>query len=242
MDSYSDDSNEAGAKQAEQKMLKVIRSGEAKIRPRWRFILQTVGLVVSIFAAVLILLYLASFIIFILRETGVWFAPTFGAPGWYSFFSSLPWILILILILFMVLLALLIKRYPVVYERPSMYLFMGVILIVILGGLLIAATPFHKKLFEASRAGGLPVLGNFYRGYGMHGPDDIHRGVIIATTTNGVIIKDENGQTSTVLFNGIPPQPGGDSGSFLPGREIVIFGPRNSSGSIDARGIAPDVP
>jgi len=228
MDSHQ---NQDEAKKAKQKMLDAIQSGDVKMEPKWHFVLKTTLLIIGGVLALLLVLYLASFVFFVLHQTGLWYAPTFGIAGWYSFFRSLPWILIIFLIVFMVILGVLVKRYSFVYERPAMYLFIGIVAFVALGGFLISATPFHRTLFNAARNGNLPVLGGFYRGFGMQRFDDLHRGMIIGTTTNGLIIQDNGGQTSTVLY--------GSRMHFSPntGNNVVIFGQRTPSGTINASGI-----
>jgi hypothetical protein len=220
--------NQDQAKKAKQKMLDAIQSGDAKMEPKWHFVLETILLITGGVLALLLVLYLASFVVFVLHQTGLWYAPTFGVAGWFSFFRSLPWILIILLIIFMVILGVLVKRYSFVYERPAMYLFIGIVAFVALGGFLIAATPFHRTLFDAARNGNLPVLGGFYRGFGMQHFGDIHRGSITGTTTNGFVIRDDGGQTSTVLYGHFP---------FSIGNDIVIFGERTPSGTINASGI-----
>lgn len=224
------------AKQAEQKMLGAIRKGEVEMKPRWHFALRTALFVTGGVLAILALLYLASFIVFALQLNGTWFAPIFGFAGWYTFFGSIPWILVIFLLLFLVILAVLVKRYAFVYEHPSLYFFVGIMAIIALGGFLIAQTPFHRKLFDAARSGNLPVLGGFYREFGMQHAKGIHRGTIVGTTTNGFIIQDINGQTSTVPFNGFTHFPPGGPRA---GGDFVIFGPRNQSGTITAQGIEP---
>lgn len=224
------------AKRAEQKVLEAIRSGEAKARPRWYFVLETAFMLTGGVIALVFVLYLASFIVFVLHQSGVFFAPSFGLAGWYAFFLSLPWILIFLLIVFMLLLALLVEQYAVVYERPAIYLFVGIVIVVVFGGLLLAATPLHRALFNDSEGGGLPVIGFVYRDYGAEEAGDIHRGVIIATTTDGFIIINDNGNTSTVIFgsSSLPLPPG-----FGAGSNVVIFGIRTPSDTINAQGMQP---
>ncbi len=232
MDSHS---NQGEAKQAEQKMLEAIRSGKAKMQPRWHFVLQAVLFAVGGIIMLLMLLYLASFIMFMLQETGLWFAPDFGAAGWYSILRSLPWALVFLLAVFMIVLAVLVKRYSFVYKRPAVYLFTGIVAVAVVGGFLITRTSFHKSLFYSARHDDLPILGEFYRGFGMERFDDIHRGMIIEITTNGFVIQDDGGQTSTVIAGPrVYFSSGGVSGV---GDDVVIFGERSSSGTITAGGI-----
>jgi hypothetical protein len=225
------------AQEAQKKMLEVIRNGAVKPRPRWYFVLENSLMITGGVILALLVIYLASFIVFALKQTGVSSAPSFGLAGWYVFFRSLPWLLIILLIIFMLILAVMVNKYAVAYEHPAIYLFVGLVVIVGIGGLLIGETPFNNDLMTDSRAGGLPMLGYLYRGYELQSPDDIHRGMIIATTTGGFIIEDDNGQTSTVFFIG--PMASVTDGPTV-GNEVVIFGERSPSGTISGQGMASD--
>ena len=88
------------AQKAKERFLDSMHEDAIKVRPKWRFTLRTIFLVTGIFLAALFLLYLVSFIIFILHQTGTWFGPEFGGPGWFALFRSLPWLLILLCVIF----------------------------------------------------------------------------------------------------------------------------------------------
>src|ERR1019366_7165464 len=91
-------------KTVEGNVFAAIHSGQVKMRPRWRFILETVLLGVGSIIVLLTLLYLVSFILFVLHESGAWFVPVFGLPGWVAFFHRLPWVLIGLAIIFIFIL------------------------------------------------------------------------------------------------------------------------------------------
>lgn len=217
-------------------MLDAIRKGEVGIVPRWHFILKAVLVVTGVVLAILVLLYLASFVVFSLRQTGIWFAPAFGAAGWWSLLRSFPWILVALLAVFIVALVILAKRYAFAYQHPLIYLFIGIVVIVVIGGFAIAQTPFHRALFDAARRGNLPVLGGFYHSFGPQRFGDIHRGTVIATTTDGFVIQDVNGETSTAVLGSRSRTP-----FRIPsiGSNVVVFGPENPSGTIAVQGIQP---
>ena len=227
------------AEKAEQKMLGAIREGKVTMRPKWQFALKTALFVVGAAIALLAILYLASFIIFVLRETGVWFTPAFGVAGWFSFFHSLPWLLVLLLVVFVAILAILVKRYAFVYERPLLYLFVGMVILVAGGGFLVAETTFHRSLFNSARHNQLPMLGGFYRGFGMQRFGDVHRGTVISTTTNSFMIQDDGGQTSTIVLGSHMRFPGS---ALSIGSSVVVFGIRTPSGTIIAEDIQPVAP
>ena len=104
-------------KSIKNKVLEAIKSGQVKMRPRWYFILKTILVALGIVMIFLTLLYLISFIIFILRITGIWFAPAFGFEGYGIFLFSLPWLLVIISVLFAIILEVLVKRYSFAYRH-----------------------------------------------------------------------------------------------------------------------------
>ncbi|MBU4141685.1 hypothetical protein KKE99_02325, partial [Patescibacteria group bacterium] len=92
--------NNKNQKSIKESILSVIKSGQVKMRPRWHFVLKTALAAFGVIILVLTVLYLASFIIFVLRQTGVLFVPAFGLQGWFAFFTNLPIFLIGLLIVF----------------------------------------------------------------------------------------------------------------------------------------------
>jgi hypothetical protein len=223
------DMNEHQNKQAvpmQDKVLAAIEAGQVKMRPRWHFVLQATLMAVGGVLLLLILVYLASFIIFSLRQTGVLFVPFFGSAGWREFLGSLPWILILLTGLFVVVMEVLVRRYAFAYRQPLLASALGVIAVVILGGVIVAQTPFHRRLFESARNGQLPLAGPFYRQFGMPRLENVHRGTIVEIVPDGFILREMEGETSTVMIVPQTHLPFGDG--FVIGDGIVVFGPESA--------------
>jgi len=184
--------------------------------------------VVILFAA---LLYLTSFIVFVLRQSGVWLAPGFGLNGWLVFLSGLPWGLLLLSLVFVLILAALLNRYELVYRHPLFYAILLLAIINTIASFWVAATSFHERVFEYS-AENLPLVGNFYQ-FETEEPASIHRGVIIAAAPDAFIIADARGITSTVTA----AREAGFSNNFAVGDTVVVFGEREPDGEIEAFGI-----
>ena len=217
------------------KVLSAIRSGNVKQRPHWFFVLRGTLVGVGIGLVLCVILYLFSFILFITRETGVWFVPAFGFRGWFVFFRSLPWILIGLSIIFVVLLEIFVKRYSFAYREPLMYSVLGIVIIVAAGGFLLFETSLHQRLLDSARHGGLPVIGMFYQGFGMEHFNDIHPGVIVGTTTDGFVMQEpfEAEQATVVMASDTDFPPGV---TFMPSDTVVVFG-NEASDIIEAVGI-----
>ena len=215
-------------------VLKAIEQGQVKMRPRWQFITKTALLVLGVVIAALTTLFLVSFIVFILRQTGILFVPGFGPQGFGIFFLSLPWLLILLASIFMLLLEILIRRYSFAYGRPFLYSALAVIFLGIIGGLIVAQTPLHEKFFDEAENGALPFAGPMYEHFGRL-PSNVTVGVITKVNTNGFQVRcaDPDDVFSVVVGPQTQMPP---AGSLNLGDVILILGPRQGD-IIVAQGI-----
>jgi len=217
--------NDQEKNQLEEKFLHDIASGKLKMKPRWHFILQAALLIVGIFIIFLTLLYLSSCIIFLLHQSGVWFLPSFGFRGVYAFISHLPWLLLLFLIVFMVLLEILIKRYSISYRSPLIYTILGIVLIVVIGGFCVQMTDFHLNLSRFAQDNRLPLAEPFYRHYGRQRFDNVYQGIVVTTTAYGFILMDIDGHELNII---LPNQSTTTINSeYSKGNNVVIFGDRD---------------
>lgn len=205
------------------------------MRPRWHFMLKAALTLTGSAIVLLAVLYLASFIIFILRQTGIWFAPGFGPRGWYAFLVSLPWILIFAVLTFIVILEILVRRYAFTYRRPMLYSVLGILFFTLAGGFVVAQTSLHGKLFRYTEEKRPPLITPFYRGnFEPRIHRNIHRGRVMSVHGGGFMIRNRPGEVLGVDIASttkLLPGPG-----FLEGDEVVIFGPKKA-GKINAFGV-----
>jgi hypothetical protein len=204
-------------------ILKAIEAGSVNMRPKWHFILKAGLLFFGTILLVLALLFVLSFIIFILHVTGIWFVPGFGLRGLGVFVFSLPWILILTSFIFIVILEILVKHYSFGYRKPLLYSSLGIIVFVLAGGFIVAATPLHRGLFEKARKNSLPIGGGFYRQFGLPGRQgNFAAGLVTQLNDSGFEIKSPKGEVIEIIVNGQTEFPtGSDIG---PDDRLVILG------------------
>lgn len=217
-------------------VMDAIRSGRVHMRPRWKFVLS--GALAALGVAILLftLLFIASFAIFTLRQSGALFVPVFGMRGLFAFFAALPLILILLLMLFVVVLEILVRRYRVGYRTPLLVSVIAILLIVVIGGYALERTRIHQQLLhQAQMPGGLPPpLSIIYR-QGAERVPGIYHGTIVAMIPGGFLLLDDNGAgTTTVLIDPSTQLPSG--GNFSAGEEVVVFG-QSASGTVHAFGV-----
>ncbi len=215
-------------------ILQKIKKGKVKMRPKVYFALRGVLIALGIIFVTLFVLYLLSFIFFNLRLTGIWYLPRFGFPGLRLLFISSPWALILIAIVLIIILEILVKRFSFAYRRPILYSILAIVIIIFLVSFIIGKTQFHPELFQRAREGHLPIVGDFYQGYGLPGPHDVHHGMISEITDNGFQIEKPDGEVVDII---VTPATNFPSGQDLEkGNMVVVFG-KQSDGAMEAFGI-----
>jgi hypothetical protein len=222
----NNENNNKEKKELRDQVLSAIKSGHVKMRPKWHFVLRAALFATGAILLFLVLLYLVSFIIFSLRQTGVWFVPLFGSRGWFVFFRLLPWLLVLLAIIFAGILELLVRHYSFAYRKPLLYSVVGIVVIVAIGGVL--TFPLHRAPFRSARENSLPFAGPLYRGFGLQRFNDVHRGTVTAISTDGFILEDVGGETSSVMITPRTHLPLGSD--FETGDLVIVFG--NQSGTV----------
>lgn len=221
-------------KSATDKVLESIKAGQLKKFSIWHFIRKTILKISGAVIVSLVLLYLVSFILFILHRTGAIYAPDFGLHGWFAFFVALPYLPILLSIILAVIFLILVKRYQFIYRRPLIYSTIAVVLVTAIGGYLIAQTDFHARLFEDAKHNGPPVIGEFYRHYGLHESSNIHTGTIIEMNESGFIMENDRDETLTVIIGSEVNIHHGDV--LAKGDDVFVYGDRDN-GTIQAVGV-----
>jgi len=224
--------------QLNNEIISQIKEGKVEMRPRWFFVLKTILGVLGAFILSLCLIFVVSFIVFGLKKSGIILAPGFGPKGFFLFVFSLPWVLIMASLAFLLVLQVLIRKYSFVYKKPVLYTALGIIGFTTLVSLLIPSFALHNSIFKSYRAEKgteMPPVGKFYRGFVIPRPPDLSRGIIINFSTGTIIIANEDGATSSAIISELTKVFPGTEMSV--GEEILIFGPRSSEGIIKAFGV-----
>ncbi|MFA7309431.1 MAG: hypothetical protein WC050_00850 [Candidatus Paceibacterota bacterium] len=219
-----------------QSVMQRIAKGSIQMRPRWHFVLLSTLFAVGVLIFLLALMYAVSLLVFFLHQSGAWFAPSFGARGWFSFFRSLPWLLVLLLGVFVIVLEVLVRRYSFVYKKSLLTSVLVLFAAVLFGGFAVSQTPLHRQLTLFARHGVLPpFIGDLYRPPFRLRSDDVFDGVIVATTSHGVVMSDEEDDATTSVIIG-PHTRLPYGANFTPGDRIIVVGDRDDD-VIEAFGI-----
>jgi hypothetical protein len=181
------------------------------------------------------LIFIVTFVVFILRANGNWDLPGFGLHGLVEFLTVFPWLFIPALILFLWLLERFILRNSFAYRMPVLYSGGAIIIIVVVASLAVLATPLHRHLFEQARQQQLPIAGSLYRFFEGSKPDDFYVGAVASTSPNSYTIITPVGKKITILKNSgtqiISPSP------IVAGDCVEIIGEENSGGQLAAMSV-----
>lgn len=201
------------------------------MRPKIYFILKAVLVTLMILLVAFFILFLVSFILFNLRASGVWFLPQFGFPALGIFLKSLPWLLILMAIILVVVLEILVKRFSFSYRRPILYSILSIIIFALIGSFFISKTHLHPDFFWRAQEKKLPMMGGFYRGFGMPKLGEVHYGIVTEVADNGFYLEMPEGEVLTVLATSTVHFP---TGQVLKKDDRVIVLGRRDDGTVQA--------
>jgi len=217
-------------------VLNKIKQGEVAMRPRWHFMLKGVLALSGICILTLWLIYLLSFVVFALVTSGVIMIPAFGVRGVVEVWSALRWGLIFIAAVFIILLEILVNRYSFGYRKPLLYTLFAIISFTIVGTFVVSKTGIHELAMQRSVESRLPVMGHFYKGYGLPPHERISVGEILLINKNGFVLNERVEGRLNVTINDYTKVPTG--AAFGVGDQVVVFGLRQED-EIEAWGVKP---
>ena len=171
-----------------------IRSGALTMKPKVYFVLRGLLYLVGMLLVLGLTFYLIGFIAFMFRANGVFILPEFGLRGVRTLFVSLPWFLIVLVVVLVIILELLSRHFFFVYRWPIVYSLLGFVVVLGSGGALLGQLSIHESMMRLAEERSLPFAGPLYRHFGrMHFPDG-HIGTILATSTSGfsLLVRDGN--------------------------------------------------
>lgn len=223
-------------------VLEKISQGRLHMKPAWHFTLRSVLSVTTVLIVAMIVVYLLSFIIFALRSNGVIFAPQLGVHGVIFFIVSSPWMLIVLLGIFLLTLYLLVTHFAFSYTRPLIYTLIGIVLGVIALSSFIQYTTLHERFGQIARDRHIIGFGPMYERHTDRFREGITPGKIVSIEENKIIIETVVPQDK--MMRPVPvksllvfiTEDTTIEKSFEIGDMVLVFGP-NDGTEISAFGI-----
>ncbi len=215
-------------------IINTIKSRETKMHSRAYFFAQATFVVFGAVFLFLLILFVATFIIFALQENGGFFAANFGPVGWGVFFASLPWTMLLLSLALVLILWILLRRYSLVYHQPFIYVLLALIVIISLSCLFIPASSIHGGIYRYLSKNPIPVVSGVYE-FETVPAGGVYRGQVVTLSTSSFVLANDFGQTSTVLV--MPTAASLELREINPGDYVIVFGHGVATATIQASGL-----
>lgn len=184
-----------------EKVVSAIESGTTNMRPKWHFVLRGALLSLGLILVLIALLYVASLIVFTLKQTGLIMTPVMGGRGFGVFLFSAPWLLVGTALIFVIVLEVLARKFAFAYKQPLLLSLAGIFLVAIVGTFAISQVRVHEFLHEQARGGNLPAVGPLYRTLDSGIPGNVIPGVVIDITDTHLTLERPDGMVDTITLN-----------------------------------------
>lgn len=177
----------------QKKVLERIRSGKVRVRPRAYFVLRLASIIAVALAVLVISVFVVSFVIFSIHESGEQFLLGFGGRGILTFLRLFPWFILFFDVGLIILLGWLIQEFRFAYRVSLASVLAGIVIVSTLLGSLVAVTPFHSDLLERADHEALPLLGGLYKSiHDSHAEEGVFRGTVISVGENEILVAHED--------------------------------------------------
>jgi len=134
----------------EEKIMSQIKSGKVKLRSRYIFLAEKVGIGSAfVFSLLLAVLFLAL-LFFYLKSSDNLIYLSFGSRGLFAFLETFPYLLLISLVISIFIAGFILKKSGVMYQKPFGYLAIGMVGFIFLVGTFLTFTSLIQKLEERS--------------------------------------------------------------------------------------------
>lgn len=231
--------SEEEKKSISQNVLEQIQSGKIKQTSRAYFMFRLSVFVAAVVTLALLVIYIASLVLFGLRSSGAWFAPGFGLSATRSALLVVPWILVGCVVIAVVLLELLVKHFGFAYRRPAVYSVAGIVVLALVAGYALTLTPLHRSLYRQAHGPKPPFWSAMYKGLDAGPGQPLHAGFVNALEERSFLLNARAGVDFKVHMTPgtqLPVEHELREGDF-----VLVFGPVRDN-IIRAEGVqfAPD--
>ena len=162
-------------KKIEDKIMVEIKSGRLKLRSKYIFLAEKLGLGSAFVLSLILAVLFFNLVLFYLKASDDLGYLSFGSRGWLAFLESFPYLLVTSLVILIVIAGLIIRKTGMAYKRPFGYWAMGLVVFVLLAGTVLAFTNIAERI--EARAYGRHPAGFLMRPFLERGFAGRHRGL-----------------------------------------------------------------
>lgn len=151
-------------KDIEKEIMSQIKKDEIKIKSRWVFIARKLGLQSGLALTVVVLIFLINAFFYYIKTNEILLPLHYGPAVWQKFLHSLPYDLILLIIIFLVFLNYIIKKFDFSYKKSFMLILTVLIIFTIVWASILFSSNFNNLLRSKleREAVYVPFITDFY--------------------------------------------------------------------------------
>ena len=221
------------------KVLAKIGHGDVRKHSNAYFVTQVIVIAIVLVSALVLSVFVLSFAIFGVHESGEEFLLGFGQQGILTFFALFPWGAAIADIALFVLAEWLIRQFKFGYRIPVLRAMFGILIFATLGGVIVNLTPLHTTLLRMAEKNKLPILGEWYESiFASHSDRGVFRGTIDVIQGNQFVMAhdDNDRDADDGIWTVIPPS-GFDMMTLTTGERVYVAGTPVRQGVVQAYGI-----
>ncbi len=159
----------------EEKVMSQIKTGRIKLRSKYIFLAEKLGLGSAVALSVLLAVLFFNLVLFYLKTSDNLDYLSFGSRGFYAFLESFPFALAAGLIALVLVSAFIIKKSGFLYEKPFGRIAVGLVIFIMVLGIILTYTSLAERI-ERHAFGPNPT-GMIFRPLFNRGLDDRNRGM-----------------------------------------------------------------
>lgn len=137
----------------ESKVMDNIKSGKVKLRSKYIFLAERLGLGSAVVLSLLLSILFFNLALFYLKASDNLGYLSFGSRGFFAFLESFPYLLVISFIILILIAGSLFKKTEIAYQKPFGYLALGLVVFILLTGAGLAFTSIAEQIerqaFEA---------------------------------------------------------------------------------------------
>lgn len=219
-----------------QEILSKITTGSIVQKPKWRFVVRVIFLVLSVIILALASLYLISYVALITGELHIFELFGLGPRGVQEFFIELPWLLLLLIVTLIGVVMVLVRHFEFSYKRPAIVSMAGIILLITLISIGVHRFDSEHRIPRFGEDMSNPVFHVLHSEYREGRRGDVTVGKILQTTEDGFILEVKRSSTTVQVI--VNENTKGDAGLIAEDKMILILG-KEIDGVITAEGVKP---
>ncbi len=179
----------------ENRVMDQIVSGRVKLRSKYIFIAEKLGLESALVLTVILAIIFFNLVLYYLRASDNIQYLSFGSRGLYAFLESFPYLLVVTLIILMVLAGFIIKNSAIAYRKSFVGVLIGLVVVIFLTGTVMAFTDIAERIEEQAYSD--KPAGYIFKPFLGHGMGQRNRGeagVVLEVNGDLLIIQTPAGE------------------------------------------------